>query len=301
MRIVVCAKRDLLSCHFLNQLLPLLQGHELHVWLADKTRPQEHAVAALAEIAFIERTLPVDLLFPLLDTLPAATLPPAEQATFHGLSRRYGIQVETVADVNSPAMLQRLRQLQPDLLISARFSHIFKAAALAIPRHGIVNVHPGELPRYAGLFAPMRMLLEGATELACTVHWIDEGIDTGPIVAVHRQPLQRQHGLVGQINQLYCLAIPTLLEQIEALASGQPTAGLPQDASTRCYRSLPGADEMAQFAASGVAYWKPDEYRDWLLRFIPGGLSADAAGKPGAMPNPEAWQHWLQSLTAHCS
>lgn len=297
MRIVVCAKRDLLSCHFLNQLLPLLRGHQLHVWLADKTRPQEHSIAALAEIAFIERTLPVDLLFPLIDGLPAATLPPAEYATFNGLARRHHITIETVADVNSPPILEQLRQLQPDLLISARFSYIFKAAALAIPRYGIINVHPGELPRYAGLFAPMRMLLEGMKELACTVHWIDEGIDTGPIIAIHRQPLQRQQSLIGQINQLYCLAIPTLLAQIDALTDGQATGGLAQDASTRCYRSLPSASEMTDFAASGAVYWKPDEYRDWLLRFIPGTHQSGTAA-PGAtsMTDGAAWQNWLQSL-----
>lgn len=281
MRIVICTKYDLLGCEFLNRLLPQLHGHQLHVWLADKTRPQEHDVPALAEIAFIERGLPVELLFPLLDRLPASN-DTAEYATFVGLARRHQVAVEIVPDVNSPQMLARLTGLAPELLISARFSHIFHQEALTIPQYGILNVHPGELPRYAGLFAPMRMLLEGAGHLASTVHWIDEGIDTGPIVAVHRAPLQHSHSLLRQISGLYCLAIPTLLRQIAELGAGHRPAGEPQDAGLRCYRSMPSADEMAAFAATGVPYWSPDEYRDWLRRFIPPEL--DGAGILAQLP-----------------
>ena len=139
-------QRDLLSCHF--QPTAAAAAGALNCRCGWQTRLARRACGGGAgEIAFIERApcRSICCFRCSIHCRPPA-LPPAEQATFHGLSRRYGIQVETVADVNSPAMLQRLRQLQPDLLISARFSHIFKAAALAIPCHGIVNVHPGELP-----------------------------------------------------------------------------------------------------------------------------------------------------------
>ena len=73
MRILVCTKRDIHGAHFLNRLLPALAGHEvLSVWLSDKNRDAEAAVSELAELRFVERTLPADLLFPLIDMLPEA-------------------------------------------------------------------------------------------------------------------------------------------------------------------------------------------------------------------------------------
>lgn len=288
MRIIVCVKRDLLGCHFLNQLLPQLQGHQLHVWLSDKTRPQEQTLPALSEIAFIERTLPIKLLFPLIDQLPASVQASTELATFDGLARRHRIACESIDDVNSPAMLARMREFAPDLLISARFSYIFRAQALSIPRLGVLNIHPGELPRYAGLFAPMRMLMEGHDELASTLHWIDEGIDTGPIIAIHRQQIDRKRGLIGQIGELYCRAIPYLLAQIDRLSQETcRNSGQVQDRLLRCYRSLPNAKELSDFADSGIRFWLEDEYRCWLARFLPSGMTLDNF----------AWYQWLQQFT----
>ena len=224
------------------------------MWLANRARPRALPVAALAEIAFIERTLPVDLL-PNSCSIHCrpATLPPAEQqATFHGLSRRYGIRSDR-GRRQLASNAARLRQLQPDLLISARFSHIFKLAA-GDSCHGIVAMHRANCrATRAGLFAPMRsMLLEDATEL---MHGALDRRRHRHRADRRRTPAAAagsQHGLVGQINQLYCLAIPTLLGGKSRRWQTGVTAGRPVDASTRCYRSLPGADEMAQFAASGV-------------------------------------------------
>ncbi len=293
MRILLCTKRDLPGCLFLNRLLPLLAGHELQVWLSDKTRPQEAADAVLAEIAFLERGLPIDLLFPLIDALPAGT-PAATQLTFTGLAQQHGVAIDAVDGVNTPAGLARLRQFGPDLLISSRFSYIFHAAAIGMPRHGVVNVHPGDLPHYAGLFAPMRMVLDGASELCSSVHWIDQGIDTGPVLARHRQPLDRQRGLLGQISELYCLAIPTLLTLISELAAGTRPAGEEQDIRQRHYRSLPDAAELAAFGATGMRFWSADEYRATLQHFLPGTAAPELLNRL----QDTHWRHWLQPLLA---
>ena len=73
MRILVCTKRDLHGAHFLNRLLPRLAGHELAgIWLSEKNRDAENSVPELVELRFLERTLPLELLFPLIDALPEA-------------------------------------------------------------------------------------------------------------------------------------------------------------------------------------------------------------------------------------
>lgn len=279
MRLLICTKRDLPGCHFLNCLLPALQRlpgeHSVQVWLADKTRPNEKDNAELAEIAFMERGLPMDQIFPLIDLLPPEQAATATCATWAGLSERYGVTIDVVEEVRSPAALQRLAELAPDLVISARFSHIFTQAAIDLPRLGIINIHPGALPRYAGLFAPMRTVVDGGDELSCSVHWIDAGIDTGPILALLHRPLDRHGGLLRQIADLYPLAIPVVLEEITRLEQGLPRRARPQDRAGRIYRSLPSPADLAAFRATGMTFWHPAEYGEWLKLWQPKETPAD--------------------------
>jgi hypothetical protein len=274
MRLIVCTKRDLPGCYFLNRLLPALAGHDVRVWLSSKIRATERSVPELAEIAFIERTLPVDTIFPLVDRLPAAEQMRAPLATFEGLRRRAGVSIEIVDDVRSPSALARLEALAPELMIAARFSHIFRREAIAVPRHGIINLHPGALPQFAGLFAPMRTVTGGFRELTGTLHWIDEGIDTGPILAQRSRALCPEAGLLPQIAEIYCALIEPLLGAIADIEAGHAPAGAVQDVATRDYRSLPSAAELASFHATGMAFWKPGEIQQWISRFVPDAAAA---------------------------
>lgn len=266
MRLILCAKRDLHGCIFLNQLLPRLTGHETWILLSDKTRPCESAIPALSEMGFLERTLPLEFLFPILDRLPPYE---AEFATFAGLERKFSAPTEIVADVNDPALVARLRAFAPHLIVSARFSHILQPATIDTARFGALNIHPGELPAYAGLFAPMRAAADGRQELACTMHFMDAGIDSGPIVAVERLPYRPGEGLLHRIADLYPLAIPPLLALLKRLERGEAVQGTPQDADRRRYRSMPDAAEVAAFLAAGHRFWDARAYGALLDRFLP--------------------------------
>ncbi|WP_374481964.1 formyltransferase family protein [Zoogloea sp.] len=272
MRILVCSKRDLHGLHFLNRLLPALAGHRLlEVWLSDKTREAENAVPGLVALRFLERTLPEELVFPLVDALPPGAVP--SEATFAGLAERYRVPVQVVGDVNSSTARERMAALEPDLVISARFSLLFDAETIAIPRFGMLNVHPGELPIYAGLHAPLRAVLDRADAFACSVHWITPGIDDGPLLDVHRHPIETRRCLLSQVRELYPLAIPTLRAVIDECAAGRRPAGHPQDRRQRRYRSMPSADEFAHLESLGLKLWCPFTYADWLQRFVPPGQS----------------------------
>ena len=265
MRLILCVKRDLHGAIFLNQLLPRLAGHTVWILLSDKTRPAESDIPALAELVFLERTLPMDRLLPLVDRSGQA----GKWRSFEALATSYDAPCETVAGINDETTIARMRDFAPDLIVSARFSHIFKPAAIAVPRHGIINIHPGELPGFAGLFAPMRSIAEGRRELTCCLHWIDPGIDSGPIIATERLPFRPEQDLLGQIAQLYPLAIEPLLEIIGRLERGDPVPATPQDRARRRYRSMPDAAEIEAFLATGYRFWHPASYDALLSRFMP--------------------------------
>lgn len=95
------------------------------------------------------------------------------------------IPVLQCKSINSQAAIDFIRELQPELLLSAYFSQILKNEVIRIPERGVLNVHPGWLPAYKGAMAYFWVLKNGSENAGVTVHWIDEGIDTGGIIARH--------------------------------------------------------------------------------------------------------------------
>ena len=80
----------------------------------------------------------------------------------------------------------------PDRLVSACFALSLRAPAIALPRIGVLNVHPGWLPSQRGAMAYFWPLRNGESHSGATVHWIDEGIDTGAVLARRRLRLGRR-------------------------------------------------------------------------------------------------------------
>lgn len=288
LRVVVCTKRDLAGALILNRLLPRLAGDVVTVLLSDKTRPVENAVPELAEMKFLERDLPVGTLFPLIDRDGDAAAE-APLATFQGLARRHGVNIEVIEDINGPDGEERLRRFAPDVMLSARFSLIFRRNAFDIPRYGTYNVHPGALPRYAGLFAPMRCLMDGGDALGCTLHRVDDGIDTGPVVGIGWLPVDPARSLLWHVLNTYNSGLDLFFDMLDRLRQGQAPVPLTQDRSQRVYGSLPNREAFDAFRARGFKLFDPDEYMDLVRGFSPaagagqlGGVAALAAEKTGA-------------------
>lgn len=79
-------------------------------------------------------------------------------------------------------------QLRPDLVVSLGFMRILAPAF--IHRFRAINSHPSLLPQFPGAHAVRDALAAGVTESGTTIHWIDEGVDTGEIIATRRVPIQ---------------------------------------------------------------------------------------------------------------
>ena len=109
-----------------------------------------------------------------------------------------------------------------DLGISAAGSHIFPPQEIANARLGIVNLHLAPLPEYRGRYSATHAILNGH-EYGVTIHYIDEGIDTGPIIAERRwpiTPIDTAHTLraraVWEGLRLFATVLPALLAAARA-------------------------------------------------------------------------------------
>ncbi len=96
------------------------------------------------------------------------------------VARVYGFPVVTCSDQNSPRAVAQLKQWSPDVVIFTG-GNILRDEVLKTPRLGILNSHLAMLPEVRGMSSPEWSLLCGVP-LGITVHFMDNGIDTGPIL-----------------------------------------------------------------------------------------------------------------------
>ena len=82
-----------------------------------------------------------------------------------------------------------LREEKVDLVILAGFMRIVGPALLAAFPGRILNIHPSLLPKHRGANAAAQALAAGDTVTGCTVHYVDEGVDTGEIIAQREVPV----------------------------------------------------------------------------------------------------------------
>lgn len=80
-------------------------------------------------------------------------------------------------------LLRRLHGYQPDLIVSAGFMRIMGPNIIAAFPHRIINTHPALLPQFPGAHAVRDALEAGVEVTGCTVHYVDEGVDTGEVIA----------------------------------------------------------------------------------------------------------------------
>ncbi|MDN3515533.1 MAG: hypothetical protein NG747_14185 [Candidatus Brocadia sp.] len=121
--------------------------------------------------------------------------------SLNSISLGYNIPLYPTSDVNSNTFEQTLKSLKPDLGVSISFAQIFKSNIIRIPKKGIINIHASLLPKYRGLMPNFWVLLNGEKETGITIHYIDEGIDTGRVILQERIAIP-QHITYYQITQL---------------------------------------------------------------------------------------------------
>jgi phosphoribosylglycinamide formyltransferase 1 len=85
--------------------------------------------------------------------------------------------------------LQALRAAEVDLVVLAGFMRILKGAFLKAFENRVVNIHPSLLPAFPGVASWKQALDHGVKVTGCTVHFVDQGVDSGPIIAQRAVPV----------------------------------------------------------------------------------------------------------------
>ena len=278
MKILCCLNADVVSNVALNLLLPTFARHDVCVGLStriggvsqESTEPQARRELRVAEQRFAN-----DVMFPLIER--AAYPDDGRYLTFDEIDRHRAIQVRSLPDPNTGSGLTFVQTFAPDVVVSIRYGAIFKGAAIAVPKLGILNLHAGLLPEYRGVIASFRALMADEREIGCTLHYItDATIDTGPVVARARVPVVRERSLFWHVLSLYPPGIALLVDALGRLAAAETLDAHTQSGGT--YFSYPRADEWEEFLRRGWRVADPEDLRELFSRYLPGQQQSALTG-----------------------
>jgi phosphoribosylglycinamide formyltransferase-1 len=131
----------------------------------------------------------------------------------------YAVERERFADRASheAEILRILENAAPDLVCLAGYMRILSPNFVASWRGRILNIHPSILPKYRGLSPQRRALEAGENASGCTVHVVDEGTDSGPIVlqrVVPIEPGDTEETLSARILEQEHVAYPEAISRV---------------------------------------------------------------------------------------
>ena len=138
-----------------------------------------------------------------------------QAALGRGIPRRSSPRTST-----PPRASELIRQLAPDLLVTAAYGQILSADLLSIPRLGGINLHGSILPAYRGAAPVARAIQNGETETGVTVIRMTPRIDAGGMIAFARTPIGPDETAGELEDRLAELGAPLVAQSIAALVEG---------------------------------------------------------------------------------
>ncbi len=168
--------------------------------------------------------------------LVGAAIRPAQHAEIAALADRIGapfLVQPRRSDAGYGAFVERISRLTPDLIFVNSYSMILAPDVLAIPRHGAVNVHGAMLPAYRGANPIEWTLINGERSTGVTVHMMDAGIDTGPIVAQKPVPILFEDTWLDVRRRVQAATEALLAEAFPAILAGDASATAQDEGSGR--------------------------------------------------------------------
>lgn len=178
------------------------------------------------------------------------------------LAVAHDIPVQFVDNINEPALIERLERSRPDYVLVIGWSQLIKPELLALPTSGCVGFHFAKLPRNRGRGAIPWVILNQETETGVTLMLLDDGVDSGDIVAQRTIPIavnERAFTLYRKV----CDGLRDMMRQVaDDLKSGRALHTKPQDHSQATYLAKRSSDD------GWIDWEQPAERIERLIRAV---------------------------------
>lgn len=188
-------------------------------------------------------------------------------APVQALAESLGVQtVMTPASAKDPDFLTSLAELDPDLCITAAYGNFLPQTFLDIPRRGTLNIHPSLLPHFRGAAPVPRALEAGVSETGVSVAFTALKMDSGPILAQKRMPLDGTEQAPELLRTLFDIGSDALIEALPSVFAGTAfEAAVPQDDSAATDADKLSKDEarLAFVECAAIVHNKVRAFAGW--------------------------------------
>jgi len=179
------------------------------------------------------------------------------------------LEVFQAENLRSPEASERLQVADADAIVVAAYGLLLPQSALQAARHGAINVHASLLPRWRGAAPIQRALLAGDRETGVSIMRMDASLDTGPVFAQRRTPIDPRDdfgSLHDRLAELGAHALVDVLSELEA------------DRATPCAQAEQGVTyaHKIQKAETWLRWERPAQELERAIRAfrpIPGALA----------------------------
>ncbi len=150
------------------------------------------------------------------------------------LAHKLGLRVLQPARLKGPAVVESLRALGPDIIVTVAYGKIIPPEILGLPPMGCVNVHPSLLPRYRGASPIQAAIADGLAETGVTIMYQSETLDAGDIILQRRVPIDPADTARTLEATLAAAGAQALVDALRLVAEGKAPR-MPQDPSQATY------------------------------------------------------------------
>lgn len=160
--------------------------------------------------------------------------------------------IEIEGNINKEENRNKIKSFSPDLLISIAGNQIFKLPLINLAPKGCLNLHTALLPKYRGLMPSFWVMKNDEKETGVSVFFVDEGIDSGPILVQKRVEIgnRSQSELIDFTKKL---GMDAILESIEKIHVGGFEL-IPNLADEMTYYSFPTRVDVLEFLKMGKKF-----------------------------------------------
>jgi methionyl-tRNA formyltransferase len=175
---------------------------------------------------------------------------PCNKTSIKAVALKYKVPYREIEQLNTQNFYNELQSLDLDLIVSFSAPCIFSPELLKIPRNGCINLHCSLLPNYAGVLPSFWTLYHEERETGATVHFMDDKIDNGKILAQIKIDISNCRSMFQVIRKTKKIGGQLMVDVIEQIRNGNINPK-PNDVSHGSYFTWPTIEQIREFRKRG--------------------------------------------------
>ena len=211
-------------------------------------------------------------------------------------AEKHGLPVFQPSSLRSDAeTCAKIADMKPDAIVVAAYGLFLPKVVLESPKYGCLNIHPSLLPKYRGPSPVISAILEGEETSGVTIMLLDEGMDTGPVLAQKKATIGNEETSDELTLRLFELGADLLVQTLDDWVGERITLSSQNDDEATITRLLKREDGLLDWSGSASAIERriraftpwPGTFTTWdgrTLKVLSGrSTSKDSGAVPGSV------------------